>query len=96
MVETIEGEVIHVVGPDELGEHDLTAELQSLAASRYVLVCRTGGAPTLFERVWAFLRRDPIQPVTIVAERAVEEGKELTVTVRETEIPGVYEATEIR
>jgi len=96
MVETIEGEVIHVVGPDELNEHDLTAELQSLAASRYVLVCRAGGAPTLFERVWAFLRRDPIQPVTIVAERAVEEGKGLTATVRETEIPGVYEAIEIR
>jgi hypothetical protein len=96
MAETIEGEVIHVVGPEELDDHDLTAELRSLAASRYVIVCRKGGAPNLFERVWAFLRRDPIQPVTIVAERAVNEGTELTATVRETEIPGVYEATEIR
>ncbi|MFB6128056.1 MAG: hypothetical protein ABEJ79_12295 [Halolamina sp.] len=95
MSETVRGEVIHVVGPDELDEYELEAELATMAESRYVLVCRDGGVPSVLERIWAVLRRRPIEPVTIVAERDVEEGTELTATVRETELAGVYRAVDI-
>ena len=96
MSETVHGEVIHVVGPDETGEYELEEELAAMAESRYVLVCRDGGVPSLLERVWAVLTRRPIRPVTIVAERDVEEGTEVTATVRETDLAGVYRAVDIR
>ncbi|WP_254271871.1 DUF7526 family protein [Haloarcula marina] len=94
MTETIVGEVIHVVAPADADEYELDPDLRSLAESRYILVCRKGGRPSWFERVVAFLRREPIEPVTLVAETAAEEGEELSVTVRETSVSGVYEVVE--
>lgn len=96
MTETITGEVIHVVGPDELEDAELVAELATMAESRYVLVCREGGSPGWLERLWSFLTRDPIQPVTIVADEGPAEGTEITATVHETDLPGVYEAVDVR
>ncbi|WP_135304367.1 DUF7526 family protein [Haloarcula amylovorans] len=94
MTETIAGEVIHVVPPDELDDYDLDPDLASLADSRYVLVCRKGGRPSWLERIVAFLRREPIEPVTLVADTAAEEGDEVTATVSETGIAGVYDVIE--
>jgi len=95
MVETLEGEVIHVVAPEELDDYDLESELRSLAESRYVLVCRKGGIPSALQRLWSFLTRQPIEAVTVVTDTAASEGEEFTATVRETSITGVYEATEL-
>jgi hypothetical protein len=96
MTETLDGEVLHVVGPDELDDHDLDEELRSLADSRYVLVCRAGGTPSWFERLRSFLTRKPIEAATLVSDTAAAEGEEVTATVRETPITGVYEVTELR
>ena len=96
MTKAVRGEVIHVVPPGDRDEYELTAELRSLAESRYILVCREGGSPSWFERVRSFLARTPIEAVTIVADTAPSEGDEVTVTVEETGIPGVYEATALR
>ena len=93
MAETLRGEVVHVVGPAELDEYELDAELRTLAESRYVLVCREGGSPSWFERVASFLTRRPIEAITLVSDDAAAEGSEVTATVRETDIGGVYEAT---
>ncbi|MFB6117326.1 hypothetical protein [Halosegnis sp.] len=92
MSRAIRAEVIHVVAPDELDEYDLERDLRERADGRYVLVCREGGVPSWLERLIAFLRRDPIEPVTIVTDTAAEEGSEIAVEVRETGTPGVYEA----
>lgn len=91
MTQMITGDVLHVVPPDELGEHDLQPELQELAKSRYVLVCREGGQPSFFEKLWGIVKRRPIKAVTIVTDQRAEVGEEITVTVRETEMPKVYE-----
>ncbi|MFB6205406.1 MAG: hypothetical protein ABEJ05_02615 [Haloglomus sp.] len=96
MPRTLDGEVLHVVPPGELDDYDVEAELQALAESRYVLVCRPGGKPSWLERVRSFLTREPIEAMTLVAETGAEEGAEVTATVRETDLPGVYEATELR
>jgi hypothetical protein len=93
MAETLEATVIHVVEPDQLADHQLEPELAQLADSRYVLVCRTGGAPTWFDRIKSFLFRRPIEAVTLVADSGAEEGDEVTATVTETDLTGVYEAT---
>lgn len=95
MVETLRGEVLHVVGPAELDEYNLDSELRTLAESRYVLVCREGGDPSWFERIRSFLARRPIEAVTLVSDRAASEGDEVDATVRETSIGGVYEATHL-
>ena len=95
MTERITGEVIHVVGPDEQGDYDLEGAVAELAESRYILVCRKGGAPALFERVLAFLRRQAIEPVTLVADEGADEGAELTATVEPTAVAGVYDVREI-
>lgn len=95
MAETLRAEVVHVVAPDELDEYELDDELRTLAESRYVLVCRKGGAPSWFERVRSFLLRDPIEPVTLVSETPASEGQEMTATVEETAVPGVYEVTDL-
>jgi len=95
MTETITGEVIHVVEPDELDDYDLDATVKSLAESRYILVCRKGGVPSLFEKVVAFFRRDPIEPVTLIADRGPAEGAEITATVTRTDVSGVYDVVEI-
>lgn len=92
MTERIEGEVIHAVPPEELGEHDLEPELQSLAESQYVLVCRRGGHPSILQLVWAFIRRDPIEAVTVVTDDAAEEGDSISVVAEETTMAGVYRA----
>jgi hypothetical protein len=96
MAETIAGEVIHVVEPSELDDYELEPELKSLAESRYILVCRKGGSPSWIERIAAFVRRDAIEPVTVVSETVADEGQEVTATVIKTELDGVYEATELR
>lgn len=95
MSETFRGEVLHVVPPGEAADHELEAALEELAASRAILVCRRGGAPSLLELLWALLRRDPIEPVTIVADTdgTVAEGDEITTRIADTEIAGVYTAT---
>lgn len=90
MTERIEGEVLYAIPPEELGEHDLEPDLQSLAGSRHVLVCRRGGHPSLLRLLWAFLRRDPIEPVTVVARDAATEGDAVSLTVEETSLSGVY------
>jgi len=95
MAERIDGEVVHVVAPDELADYDLDPALATLAESRYVLVCRKGGTPSWVERVVAFLRRDPIEPVTLVADREVGEGREVTATVEPTDLAGVYDVIEL-
>ena len=92
MSERIEAEAIHVVAPDAFGEHDLDPELESLAGDRYVVVCRRGGHPSIFELAWAMLRRKPIEPVTLLIEEPVEEGEVVDATVEETSIAGVYRA----
>ncbi|AHG04924.1 hypothetical protein HALDL1_15990 [Halobacterium sp. DL1] len=91
MTETVRAEVVYVVPPDELGDHELTQTMQELADARYVLVCRNGGIPSWFERVKSFLLRRPIEAITLVADRSFEEGEELTATVEETSVAGVYE-----
>jgi len=91
MTEQLTGEVIHVVPPDQLDEYELDSTVAALAESRYLLVCRKGGRPSWLERIVAFLRRDPIEPVTLVADDGASEGAEVTVTVTETAVSGVYE-----
>ena len=46
MPETLHTQVLAVVEPEELDDHELQPALRDLAASRYVLVCRKGGAPS--------------------------------------------------
>ncbi|WP_435126817.1 DUF7526 family protein [Halobaculum sp. D14] len=92
MSETFSGDVLHVIPPGELGEHDRTAELQALAESRYVLVCRAGGQPSWLGLLWATIRRDPIEATTIVTDEPAAEGDQIAVPVEETELPGVYTA----
>lgn len=94
MSDRIEGEVLHAIPPDELGEHDLEPELQALAESQYVLVCRRGGHPSVLQLVWAFIRRDPIEAVTIVTDDAATEGDTVVVDAEETTMPGVYVASD--
>lgn len=90
MVETIEGDVLHAVPPDELGDHDLEPDLQRLAEGQHVLVLRRGGHPSLFELLWAFVRRNPIEAVTVITDEAAVEGDLVSVTVEETSMAGVY------
>ncbi|POG54635.1 DUF7526 family protein [Haloferax marisrubri] len=90
MTETIRGDVLHAIPPDELDEEDLSPELRELADSRHVLVVRKGGHPSILDLIWAFVRRDPIEAVTVVADRPAEEDEEVTLTVEETAMPGVY------
>jgi hypothetical protein len=90
VTETIRGDVLHVVPPDELDDQDLEPGLRELAESRYVLVLRRGGHPSILDLIWAFLRRSPIEAVTVVTDRRVEEGEEVTLSVEETAMPGVY------
>lgn len=90
MTETIQGQVLHVIPPDELDEHDLKPGLQELAESRYVLVLRRGGHPSILELVGAFVRRRPIEAVTVVTDQRVEEDDEVTLTVERTDMAGVY------
>jgi hypothetical protein len=94
MAEQIAGEVIHVVPPAELDDYELDSAVESLAKTRYLLVCRKGGVPSFIERVIAFLRRDPIEPVTLVADSGRDEGTELTAVVEQTSVEGVYEVLE--
>jgi hypothetical protein len=95
MVEQLTAEVLHVVPPDDREEYDLDTRVASLAESRYLLVCRNGGAPSWIERMIAFLRRDPIEPVTLIADEGVDVGTELTARVEETAVSGVYEISKI-
>jgi hypothetical protein len=95
MSDSFRGEVLYALSPDELDEDGLTDELRELATaeSSHVLVCRRGGHPSLLARIWAFVRREPIEAVTIVADDGVAVGEQITVTVEETSLPGVYRAT---
>ncbi|WP_262180645.1 DUF7526 family protein [Haloarcula laminariae] len=95
MPREITGEVIHVVGPDEHGDYELDGTVAELAESRYLLVCREGGKPSVIERVVAFFKRDPITPVTLVADEGAEEGSEIEATVEFTTVDGVYEVVEM-
>lgn len=96
MPREITGEVIHVVPPEDRADYDLDGTLADLAASRYILVCRKGGKPSFFERVVSFFRRDPIEPVTLVADSGADEGTEITATVDFTTVDGVYDVIEIK
>ena len=95
MPREITAEVIHVVGPGEHDDYELDGTVAELADSRYLLVCREGGVPSVFERVVAFFKRDPITPVTLVADEGAEEGAEIEATVDFTTVDGVYEVVEI-
>jgi hypothetical protein len=89
--ETLTADVVHALAPDELEEADLQPELAELAAGRHVLVCRKGGRPSWSERIIAFVRRSPIEAVTVVADESLAEGDEFTAQVAETNLTGVYE-----
>lgn len=91
MPETLTADVVHALAPDELEEADLQPELADLAAGRHVLVCRKGGQPSWPERILAFVRRSPIEAVTVVADDQLSEGDEFTAQVVETNLTGVYE-----
>ncbi|MFW5918806.1 MAG: DUF7526 family protein [archaeon] len=93
MPQTVTGDVLYAIPPDEVEAHDLQPAVAERAGSRYVLVCRQGGKPSLLEQIRRFLLRKPIEAVTIVSDEPAEEGEEIRVTVRETEIPRVYETT---
>lgn len=95
MGESFQGDVLHTIPPTELDDYELTADLAELAADdgRYVLVCRRGGHPSWAERIRAFVRRDPIEAVTIVADEEVAAGETITVAVEETDLAGVYRTT---
>lgn len=88
----LRGEVIHVVEVDQQADHDLHDELRELAESRRILVLREGGQPSLVDRLRSFLRREPIEAVTLVTDAAAAEGEEVTATVRETALANVYVA----
>ncbi|WP_435064202.1 DUF7526 family protein [Halobaculum sp. EA56] len=94
MSETIRVSVVHAVPPEEHGEQELRPRLRELAAGKHVLVCRVGGRPSWLDRLRAFLARDPIEAVTVVASGPASEGDELTMAVEETDISGVYVAVE--
>ena len=94
MPREITGEVIHVVPPGDREEYDLDETLSSLAESRYIVVCREGGKPSVLDRVVSFLKRDPITPVTLVADEELTEGTEITATVDFTTVDGVYDVIE--
>lgn len=94
MTEQFDGEVLHVVPPEELDDHDLEPALADAAEGRYVVVCRVGGAPSWIERIRAFVARDPIEAVTVVTDDPAAEGDELSLVVEETALPGVYESIE--
>jgi hypothetical protein len=91
VAESLTADVVHALAPDDLDDADLQPALRDLADGRHVLVCRKGGKPSWRERVAAFLRRDPIEAVTVVADDPIPEGEEFTATVTETDIAGVYE-----
>ncbi len=95
MGETMRATVLHVVPPEKLPEHDLEPELERLADSRYVLVCRVGGRPSILDRLASFFLRRPIEAVTLVTDDAAQEGAEVTATVTETGLTGVYEASRL-
>lgn len=95
-METFRVTVVHAVAPDRLDEYEVEGELAALAAGRHVLVCRKGGTPSWLERLWSFLKRSPIEAVTLVSETAASEGQEVSVTVEETELPGVYEVKQFQ
>lgn len=95
MPRELTGEVIHVVPPEEHDDYDLDETVAELAESRYLLVCREGGKPSVFERVVAFFKRDPITPVTLVADEGATEGAEITVTADFTTVDGVYDVIEM-
>lgn len=94
MTETIHGDVLHVISPDELESQELEPELRELAESRYVVVLRRGGHPSILDLVWAFVTRNPIEAVTVVTDQRLDEDEEVTLTVDTTEMTGVYVATE--
>lgn len=94
MPETLTASVIHALPPEEHADADLEPALESLAADRYILVCRKGGTPTRIQRLLAFLRRDPIEAITVVADDAVPEDDEFTTQVTATELAGVYVVTD--
>jgi hypothetical protein len=90
MTETLEGEVLHAIPPDELGDHALEPELQAMAESRYVLVCRRGGHPSIFGLLWAYIRGNPIEAVTVITDQPSTEGDSVSLVVEETRLVGVY------
>ncbi|MFC7165970.1 DUF7526 family protein [Halospeciosus flavus] len=96
MAETLEGEVVHVIPPEKLDEHDLDPDLRDRAESRYVLVCREGAVGWI-DRLLGYLGGKPIEAVTVVVDEDVgsdaEEGDVVSLDVEETELPGVYDAT---
>jgi hypothetical protein len=85
--------VLHVIHPDELDEHDLSPGLREVAESRYVVVLRRGGHPSILDLIWAFVRRNPIEAVTVVADQRIEEKDDGTLTVEKTAMAGVYVST---
>lgn len=95
-METFRVTVVHAVSPAELDEYELEGDLGTLAADRHILVCRKGGSPSWVERLWSFLKREPIEAVTLVSNTAASEGDEVAVTVTETDIAGVYEVEKLQ
>jgi len=84
----LEGES-HVEGVSAEEFDGLAEEVRTLAESRYLLVCREGGAPSWFEKVRMFVSRTPIEAVTLVADSDATEGQVVTATVEETGITQV-------
>ena len=87
---TLRGEVIYAIDADEVDEYDLQDELAALADSHRILVLREGGTPSRLERLLSFLRREPIEAVTLVTDATATEGEEIETRVRETDLPNVF------
>lgn len=92
---TLRGEVIYAIEADEQADYELQERLERLAESRRILVLREGGKPSRFDRLLAFLRREPIEAVTVVTDSVAVEGDEIAARVRETDLVNVYEATAV-
>lgn len=92
---TLRGEVIYAIDADEVEEYDLQNELTALADSHRILVLREGGKPSRLERLVSFLRRKPIEAVTLVTDDPAEEGEEVETKARETDLVNVFVASDL-
>jgi hypothetical protein len=92
---TLRGEVVYAIDADEVEEYDLRDELAALADSHRILVLREGGKPSRLERLVSFLRRTPIEAVTVVTDDPAEEGEAVELEVQETELVNVFVAIDL-
>ena len=88
MTDTFTVEVLHTVEPEALDEAELQPALRDLADSRYVVVGRKGGRQSWLDRLRAFVARDPVEAVTLVADEAVNGGAGLNLRLQGDAVGG--------